>query len=114
MIRRFLDVSSGHFSPTTWAWLDAQFADDVLRDGRNDTARQLAGGRTRHGWFVYAPEDPCEGVPVDLAAVLAEARKQNAEYVLFDCDALPNQDLPVLHPLFDVETVQAIIGRSGP
>ena len=99
MIRRFLEVSSGHLSPATWDWLDAQLG-DAVRDPRNDMAAQLAGGSIRHGWFVYAPEDPTDSLPEDLASVLAAARRQGAEYALFDCDALPNQDLPILHPDF--------------
>ena len=98
MIRHFLDVSSGHLSPETWAWLDSALAD--ARDPGNDNAALLAGGRTRYGWFVYAPEDAPEGFPTDLLAVLNTARAQGAEYVLFDCDAVPDQDLPVLHPDF--------------
>ncbi len=31
MIRPFLDLSSGHLSPDSQAWLDAQLADAVLR-----------------------------------------------------------------------------------
>ena len=100
-LRTFLDASSGHLSPDTWAWLDAAFADDGLRDPRNHAAGQLAGGRTRYGWFVYAPEEPfAVGIPDDLAAVLRHARARGAEYVLFDCDAAPLLDLPVLHPDF--------------
>ncbi len=98
MIRHFLDVSSRHLSPNTWIWLDAQFADDAVRNPHNTIAAQLAGGRTRYGWFVYAPEDPALDLTPDLARVLAEARKQGPEYELFDCDARPNQDLPVLYP----------------
>jgi len=100
MIRQFLDASSGHLSPDTWAWLDAQLADDELRDPQNGVAGRIAGGRTRHGWFVYAPEDPIDGRPADLGFVLSEARRRGAEYVLFDCDAIPDQDIPVLHPDF--------------
>ncbi len=100
MIRRFLDVSGGHLTPETWAWLDAQCDDDRLRDPRNTMAGQPAGGRTRHGWFVYAPEAPIDGVPDDLTCVLTEARRRRAEYVLFDCDAVCDKDLPVLHPDF--------------
>ena len=103
MMRRFLDVSSGHLSSGTWTWLDAQFADDALRDPHNLTAAQLAGGRTRYGWFVYAPEDSAISMPEDFARILAEARRQGAEYALFDCDAPPNQDLPILHPDFPQE-----------
>ena len=100
MIRHFLDISSGHLSAATWSWLDAQLADAALRDPRNETAAALAGGRTRHGWFIYAAQEPIEDFPADLALVLHEARKRGAEYALLDCDAAPNQDLPVLHPDF--------------
>lgn len=101
MIRRFLDASSGHLSPETWAWLDAAFADEGLRDPRNGAAGQLAGGRTRYGWFVHAPEGPpAAAIPDDLEAVLRHARREGAEYVHFDCDAPPLPGLPVIHPDF--------------
>ena len=100
MMRRFLDVSSGHLTPGTRAWLDAQFADDSLRDPANHVAAELAGGRTRYGWFVYAADNPVSGVPADLARILAEARQRGADYALFDCDAAPDQRFPVLHPDF--------------
>ena len=103
MIRQFLDVSSGHLAEQTWAWLDKQLGQDIVRDPRNGAAAQLAGGITRYGWFVYAPEDPDPDLPQDLRAVLTIARERGAEYVLFDCDAVPNQDLPVLHPDFRQE-----------
>jgi hypothetical protein len=104
MIRNFLDVSSGHLSPDTWAWLDAQLADDALRNPRNAHAALLAGGRTQYGWFVYAPEDGLDGIPDDLVRVLQLARRLGADYALLDCDALPNLDLPVLHPDFTDRT----------
>ena len=100
MMRRFLDCSSGHLSPDTWTWLDMQFGDDVLRDPHNITAAQLAGGRTRYGWFVYASDTSVIDMPADLAAACAHARRQRADYVLFDCDAPPVDDLPILHPDF--------------
>ncbi len=100
MIRRFLDVSSGHLTPDTWRWLDTQFADEELRDPRNHVASELAGGRTRYGWFIYAPEHPVNATPADLASVFKEARKHRAEYVMFDADAPPHPGLPVLHPAF--------------
>ena len=97
--RRFLDASSGHLSPETWAWLDEQTSDEAVRDPANRSA-EILGGRTRHGWFLYASEEPIAPVPADLAAVMLYARKQRCEYVLLDCDALPMADLPVLHPDF--------------
>lgn len=100
MIRAFMDCSSGHLSPDTWIWLDARFADDSLRDPTNTVASQLAGGPTRYGWFVYAPEDPAVDIPEDLLRVCQLARQHGAEYVLFDSDAVLDPGLPVLHPGF--------------
>ncbi len=100
MMRQFLDVSSGHLTPETWTWLDEQFDEGALRDPGHRIAGQLGGGRTRHGWFVHAPEDPVIDIPRDLQVVIAEARRRGAEYLLLDCDAVPDQDLPVLHPEF--------------
>ena len=98
MIRPFLDLSSGHLSADTQVWLDAQLADDVLRAPENSQAAMIAGGKTRYGWFVYAPEDIAEDLPDDLTTVLRKGREQGAEYVLFDSDAAPHPDLPILHP----------------
>jgi hypothetical protein len=39
-------------------------------------------------------------MPEDLRRVCLYARERGAEYILFDCDALPMEDLPVLHPDF--------------
>jgi hypothetical protein len=80
--------------------VDLEHGSGALRDPGHRIAGQLGGGRTRHGWFVYAPEDPVIDIPRDLQVVLAEARRRGAEYVLLDCDAVPDQDLPVLHPEF--------------
>lgn len=106
-LRTFLDMSSGHLSPATWAWLDAQLADDRLRDPGNADAAQIAGGKTRYGWFVYAPEAVAEGLPEDLTGLLLEARRQGAEYVLLDCDAPPTADWPVRHPDFQDDLAAA-------
>ena len=100
MIRKFLDVSSGHLSEETWTWLDEQLTSDKLHDPHNSTAAQIAGGPTRYGWFVFAPEDTPDDFPDDLLAVLKAARAQGAEYALFDCDAVPQQGPPILHPDF--------------
>jgi len=102
--RRFLDASSGHLSPETWAWLDEQTTDEAVRDPRNRNA-EILGGRTRHGWFIWASEAPIASVPADLAAVMRYARKHGCEYVLLDCDALPTADLPVLHSDFQDQSI---------
>ncbi len=98
MLRSFLDISSGHLAPDTWAWLDA-----ALNHPRGSLPRNVYGGITIYGWFVYAPEGPDEGLPTDLARILSLARREGAEYVLFDCDAAARPDLPVLHPDFKGE-----------
>ena len=97
MIRAFMDCCSAHLTPETWAWLDARLADPVLRDPADGAAATIAGGRTRYGWFVFAPEDPDADMPEDLREVCALARRRGAEYVLLDCDAAPDQELPVRH-----------------
>jgi hypothetical protein len=98
MMRAFLDVSNCHLSPQTQGWLYAQIADDVLRAPENSHAAMIAGGKTRYGGLVYVPEDVAEYLPDDLATVLLKGREAGAEYVLFDCDASPHSDLPILHP----------------
>lgn len=52
-VRRTLDVSSCHLSAETWAWLDAQTTDTAVRDPASRSA-EILGGRTRHGWLIYA------------------------------------------------------------
>lgn len=99
-LRSFLDVSNRHLSAETCAWLDAQLSDSLLRDPASTASAQIAGGKTRYGWLVYAPEDVAEGLPEDLTLILLAAREQGAEYVLFDCDVPQNPDLPVRHPDF--------------
>ena len=99
-IRKFLDVSAGHLSITTWQWLDEQTTDDVVRDPFSRSAAIL-GGRTRHGWFVYASEDPASPIPPDLANLMGHARQRGCEYVLPDTEALPLEDRPVLQPEFE-------------
>jgi hypothetical protein len=76
----------------------------MVRDPRNRSAKIL-GGRTRHGWFVWASEAPIASVLADLVAVLRYARKHGCDYVLLDCDALPMADLPVSHSDFQDQSI---------
>ena len=99
MIRSFLDLSSGHLSPETWTWLDAQTTNEAVRGLGPGTQVVLAGGM-RYGWFVYAGEEPDETIPADLAAVFRLARQRGCRYVLLETDATPMEDLPILHPDF--------------
>ena len=99
MIRSFLDLSSGHLSPETWTWLDAQTTGEAVR-GLGPSAQAVLAGSMRHGWLVYADEDPGETIAADLAAVFRVTRQRGCEYVLFDSDVDPMEDLPILHPDF--------------
>jgi len=76
MTRGFLDAPSGHLTPD--AWLERQLTDEVLRDPANTIAGRLAGGRTRHGWSIYAPEDPVGEWPEDLLRLIRKARHCDA------------------------------------
>jgi len=96
-VRRTLDVSSCHLSAETWAWLDAQTTDTAVRDPASRSA-EILGGRTRHGWFLYAGLVPAEPVPADLLAVMRCAQRLRCDYVLLDSDARPLEGLPILHP----------------
>lgn len=81
-LRVFFDCSTAHLSPSSRSYLDARCERDDLI------------ARTPYGWFVWAEEVPDEGVPADLAGVMAHARSLTAEYILFDCDAPENPSLP--------------------
>jgi len=82
-LRVFLDCSTAHLSPSSRTYLNT-------RRERDDLV-----ARTPHGWFVWAEEAPDDGVPADLASVMAHARSLAAEYILFDRDAPENSSLPV-------------------
>ncbi len=96
-VRRTLDVSSCHLSAETWAWLDVQTTDTAVRNPTSRSA-EILGGRTRHGWFIYAGLVPTEPVPADLLAVMRHAQHLKCDYILFDADARPLAGLPILHP----------------
>ena len=99
-IRSFL--SGGHLSSDTRAWLDARTSKDRVRVTRA-RAQAVLTGCVGDGWFVYADEAPCQAVvPADLAAAFRYARRHGCELLLFDCDVIPMEDLPVLHPDFEV------------
>ena len=50
---------------------------------------------TPHGWFLWAGQDGVDvQMPDTLTAILAYARKVDADYVLFDADAPISPALP--------------------
>ena len=102
MMQTVLTLSGAHLCPDTWTWLDTHLQEDNLHRATNRIAALLKGGATRYGWFVFCPiEDEEENhLPGDLQDVMAHARKRGAEYLLFDLDSIPLDDLPILHPSF--------------
>lgn len=98
-IGRLMELSAGHLAPETWTWLDGQ-----TKSGRFAPAAPVGivrAGQVRDGWFVFADEDPDERViPTDLVAVILHARKAGCGFLLFDCDQIPLEDLPIRHPDF--------------
>lgn len=82
-VRKFLDCSVVHLSSSTV---------DALDDG----AYCLMHGF--YGWLVHVPDtEELEvelGLPDDLRAVVAYARKQECAYVMFDADAPEIAGLP--------------------
>jgi hypothetical protein len=90
-IRKFLDLSTAHLSPSDRDHLDACAAPG--------SAFGVAVAKTEDGWFVYAP-DPADEVddrnlPPHLQVISAYARAQGCDYILFDCDAEIDPALPV-------------------
>jgi hypothetical protein len=82
--RRFLDCSTGHVSRATADLLDTEC-----------NGWPFIGGRiSETGWFVYAHPEPPEGTPDDLKAVMAYARGNGFDYILFDRDADDVDGLP--------------------
>ncbi len=90
-LRVFFDCSTSHLSPVTRRWLDDNAVDAATRQ----RVAINAPSATPFGWFVYASEPPFHGEPPDLVAVMRHARKQGAEYILFDADAPANEALPL-------------------
>lgn len=78
-LRVFLDCSTAHLSPSARAFIESG---------------EPFASATPYGWFVWANEEADEKVPIDLAAIMAHARKRGAEYILFDCDAEEIATLP--------------------
>lgn len=84
-VRRFLDLSTAHLSPS---------AVDALMSPSGP-----ANYKTDFGWFVYVPDDCADyepPLPADLMVIFNHARRHHCAYILFDRDAPQDFDLPVL------------------
>lgn len=94
-LRAFLDLSTGHLTHRTRRWLDGL---DWVNEGP-------FGASTSYGWFIYAHDDdvcqpsaphaPPGRFPADLWACMCRANELGADYLLFDCDAMEVEGLPV-------------------
>jgi hypothetical protein len=74
-LRRFLDLSTAHITPSTCAAACARAV-----PWANTTP-------TSHGFIVYAHDERASDGFDDLWAVLQFARAQGCDYVMFDADA---------------------------
>ena len=73
MIRKFLDLSTGHLSLETRAWLDEQGVIAAARRVAEDPDCMILMGSTPHGWFVYADTEAC----TDPAAMMAQLDRRD-------------------------------------
>jgi sugar phosphate isomerase/epimerase len=104
MIRKFLDISTAHLSPEAKAWLDECGWCNAEASHYYDSAKHFGGslgsvGLTLSGYLTWCPqedhdEDDWHGMPPDLAHVCRHARSLGCDYVLFDADSMPIDDLP--------------------
>lgn len=82
-LRSFLDISTAHVTRET-----ARRYDD------GEGPHMVASGE--YGWLLHVPEPDGEadGLPGDIAAVFACARRNGCDMVLFDRDATVIDELP--------------------
>lgn len=79
-------ISTGHVSPKTRAWLDHISEEMVLDPQRLQTSLLLIVAPYDAGWFMRSFEGRREMLPVDLAAVLAWAKKKGYDWIRLDAD----------------------------
>ncbi len=77
-----LELSTSHLTSETAELLARK------EDKAGCTMLPVYYDKTGCGWFVYAI-DPPDGIPSDLAEVLAFARGAGCVWVMFDCDVEP-------------------------
>ncbi|KZL17668.1 hypothetical protein PsAD2_03004 [Pseudovibrio axinellae] len=82
-VRNFLDLSTGHLLPSTRDLLDGELL-------------SIRMFQHEYGWLLptLSEDHPDLGaIPSDLLACIALARKRSCDYILFDRDASPDDDL---------------------
>lgn len=90
MIRKFLELSTGHVTRETSEWLDAEAQDQV--HGKAVTNIFSTDG----GWFIWADEEwlTGRGAPKDLLNLAAFAKSYECDYLMLDCDGERIDTLP--------------------
>jgi hypothetical protein len=120
---RTIRLSTGHLSDASVAFLskpptdrvgemaeDRPSSEDGLfrdrmpdRGGRHHRWLELGGESLwciphRFGWLVWVPGELCspdsDEVPADLVAIIERAQRDNCDWINFDCDETPLEDLP--------------------
>lgn len=87
MIRKLLDISTGHVSKETR---------DLLNEGEGGSPHIWAIPH-EYGWFVRA-HDEAEDLaqtPDDLVTVMRYAKQLDCDWIKFDCDADFVEELPM-------------------
>jgi len=86
-VRKYLEISTIHLTPETRRRFEAG-------DYISSTYESPDGD----GWFFYVADPEAEEAgdpwPADLKACLERARARGCDYILLDCDALEDPELP--------------------
>lgn len=87
VIRKFLDLSTGHLTLETREAIDKGHGPSTIYPHPGN-----------FGWFMHVPnldrQDPEKVVRADLAVIFERARQLGCDYVNLDCDAEPCPGLP--------------------
>lgn len=81
-----LALSTGHVSGDTATLMDIDKCGLIIYE------------KEGYGWFVHIPEpfdENKESIPKDLYKCITLARKQGCDWIMFDCDVEPIDELPV-------------------
>ncbi|MGU9981492.1 hypothetical protein ACJ4V0_15765 [Phreatobacter sp. HK31-P] len=98
MIRKFLDLSTGHLSPATHRWMREQGKITASMVTGTDPSPAFLMGPMPYGWFCWAGmEDDADNLgalPKDLRKCIRHAKSSGCDYILFDADASIVAELP--------------------
>lgn len=88
-VRRILDISTVHISQETGQLLDHWATTEKPRPA-------IVFNKDHYGWLVYVPsETNHEALPADLHACMDLARSHDCDWIMFDCDGVDIDELPV-------------------